>query len=91
MKFAYTPFHGVGYYFAPELLERFGFNLAKNVVFVEEQKLVDPDFPTVSFPNPEEGRPVLELSIQTADRAGCPLILASDPDADRFQMAEKIK
>lgn len=41
------------------------------------------------FPNPEEGLSVLKLSIETADRNGSTIILANDPDADRFQLAEK--
>lgn len=60
----------------------------KTVVFQEQAK-PDPAFPTVPFPNPEEGRPVLKLSIETADKNGASIILANDPDADRFQLAEK--
>jgi phosphoglucomutase/phosphopentomutase len=69
-------------------LEEFGFK-KDNIVLVKEQAEPDPDFPTIPFPNPEEGRQVLELSMQTADRNGCKIILANDPDADRFQIAEK--
>ena len=88
IKFAYSAFHGVGLKFTPRCLDEFGFKKS-NIVLVEEQAHPDPDFPTVPFPNPEEGRQVLELSMQTADRNGCKIILANDPDADRFQIAEK--
>lgn len=51
----------------------------------------DPEFPTVKFPNPEEGKSALNLSFKTADANGCTVILANDPDADRFAVAEKLK
>lgn len=57
---------------------------------MNEQAQPDPDFPTVRFPNPEEGKSALNLSIQTANREGCTLILANDPDADRLAVAEKL-
>lgn len=41
------------------------------------------------FPNPEEGKSSLELSFKCADKNNCNLIIANDPDADRFAMAEK--
>lgn len=57
---------------------------------VSEQIDPNPDFPTVSFPNPEETG-ALDLAMQTADREGKTLVIAHDPDADRFAAAEKIK
>ncbi|KHN72132.1 Phosphoglucomutase-2 [Toxocara canis] len=88
IKFTYSAFHGVGLPYATRLFTNFGFS-PDNISIVEEQAKPDPDFPTVPFPNPEEGRPVLKLSIETADRNGATVILANDPDADRFQLAEK--
>ncbi|CAL5866277.1 uncharacterized protein PFLUO_LOCUS484 [Penicillium psychrofluorescens] len=49
----------------------------------------DPDFPTVKFPNPEEAG-ALDLAMQTADQGEMTLIIANDPDADRFAVAEKV-
>lgn len=43
--------HGVSDAFASEVFKRAGF---KPYIAVEEQKLPDPNFPTVRFPNPEE-------------------------------------
>lgn len=93
--FVYTPMHGVGlpymldmlYYpdsgplLTPQLLGR--------MVLVKEQASADPDFPTVKYPNPEETG-ALDLAKATADRQGIKLILANDPDADRFAAAEKV-
>lgn len=58
---------------------------------VKEQIAPDPEFPTVKFPNPEEGKSALNLAIATANEHGCTLILANDPDADRLAVAEKTR
>lgn len=50
----------------------------------------DPEFPTVKFPNPEEGKSALDLSFKTANENGSSVILANDPDADRLAVAEKL-
>lgn len=49
----------------------------------------DPEFPTVRFPNPEE-KGALDLAIATANKHNLSLVLANDPDADRFAAAEKL-
>lgn len=56
---------------------------------MEEQKLPDPEFSTVKFPNPEEGKSALDLSIKLADKNNSSIILANDPDADRLACATK--
>ncbi|GAA5795843.1 hypothetical protein EDC94DRAFT_595345 [Helicostylum pulchrum] len=86
VKFAYTAMHGVGAPFAKRAFECFSL---PPFVPVQEQLLPDPDFPTVAFPNPEEGKGALNLAIQTAEKAGANIILANDPDADRLAIAEK--
>lgn len=83
----YTPLHGVGGLVFPTLCESLGIN---NCTTVPTQEKPDPEFPTVKFPNPEEAG-ALDLSIETADKEGKTLIIANDPDADRFAVAEKIK
>lgn len=89
LRFVYTAMHGVGTDFTLKSLEVFGFDRAANVALVTEQCTPDPEFPTVAFPNPEEGKSSLDLSIKLADATGCRVILANDPDADRLAIAEK--
>lgn len=84
----HTSMHGVGHVFFNALVKRFGF---KEPIPVKEQMMPDPEFPTVIYPNPEEGEGSLTLSFKTADANGCDLILANDPDADRLAIAERQK
>ncbi|GJN94689.1 hypothetical protein Rhopal_007780-T1 [Rhodotorula paludigena] len=87
LLFTITPMHGVGLPFALRALDAFGFPRDK-VSIVAEQASPDPDFPTVRFPNPEEAG-ALDLALAHADRVGSTIVLANDPDADRFCAAEK--
>jgi phosphomannomutase len=78
---AYTPLHGVGGEVLRRAFDWCGFP-APDVV--AEQFTPDPDFPTVSFPNPEEpGAMDLALALGK-DRD---LVIANDPDADRCAVA----
>ncbi|XP_063702297.1 phosphopentomutase [Culicoides brevitarsis] len=86
LKFVYTAMHGVGY---PYVVEAFKAAGLSEVLPVLEQRDPDPEFPTVKFPNPEEGKSCLNLSIALADKNECSIILANDPDADRLAVAEK--
>ena len=96
--FAYTPMHGVGLSYMMEMLDdAFGNDLItvpeqkakRKIVLVTEQANPDPDFSTVRYPNPEEDG-ALDLAKVTADHNDIRLILANDPDADRFAAAEKV-
>lgn len=87
LKFVYTPMHGVGLPAMTQCAETLG--VASQMTVVEAQAQPDPDFPTVKFPNPEE-KGALDLAIKTADESSVKLILASDPDADRLAVAEKV-
>ncbi|KFB53136.1 phosphoglucomutase [Anopheles sinensis] len=86
VRFVYSAMHGVGYPFVERAFECA--NLPA-VIAVPEQRDPDPEFRTVKFPNPEEGKSSLVLSMQLANETGCGLILANDPDADRLACAEK--
>jgi phosphomannomutase len=50
--------HGVSDVFASEVFRRANF---EPYTAVEEQRVPDPDFPTVPFPNPEEKGMVLSF------------------------------
>lgn len=82
----YSPLHGVGGDYVVKAFEAFGISPP---LLVPEQKHPDPTFPTVSFPNPEEGAHVFQLAFETADRSGADLVIMNDPDADRLAIAEK--
>ncbi|WP_216387045.1 phospho-sugar mutase [Arcanobacterium phocae] len=86
VKIVYTAMHGVGAEVMRRVLADAGF---KDVVEVAEQNTPDPDFPTVSFPNPEEPG-ALDLAIALAKKENADLVIASDPDADRASAAVPI-
>ena len=77
LKFTYTAMHGVGTAFTVESMKTFGFTVANNIVLVRRQVEPDPDFPTVEFPNPEEGKSALNLSMEAANEAGSTIILGN--------------
>jgi len=83
VRVAYTAMHGVGGDVVVRALERAGF---AEPLCVAEQYAPDPDFPTVSFPNPEEPG-ALDLALSYAAAAGADLVIAHDPDADRCAAA----
>ncbi|KAK5975848.1 hypothetical protein GCK32_009842 [Trichostrongylus colubriformis] len=88
LKITYSAFHGVGYRYAKRMFKEFGFP-EDHIISVQEQQEADPTFPTVPFPNPEEGAKVLALSFKTAEAYNSSFIIANDPDADRVQIAER--
>ncbi|CAB1429638.1 unnamed protein product [Pleuronectes platessa] len=86
VKIVHTSVHGVGHTFVQSAFKAFDLHPP---YAVEEQKDPDPEFPTVKYPNPEEGKGVLTLSFSLAEREGATVVLANDPDADRLAIAEK--
>ena len=85
LKIVLTPLHGVGGTTAVSVLRAAGFT---DVTLVSEQAEPDPDFPTVSFPNPEEPG-ALDLALGAAMQVDADIVLANDPDADRAAVAAK--
>ncbi|MGO1055945.1 phospho-sugar mutase [Crossiella sp. CA198] len=79
LRVAVTALHGVGSETLLEVLERAGFT---DLHLVESQASPDPDFPTVSFPNPEEPGATDEV-LALAAEVEADLAIALDPDADR--------
>mmetsp|Transcript_8352 Transcript_8352/g.11229 ORF Transcript_8352/g.11229 Transcript_8352/m.11229 type:complete len:614 (+) Transcript_8352:64-1905(+) len=87
-RVTFTPVHGVGQEWVERAFSTFSL---PPLVPVEEQMKPDPNFSTVKFPNPEEGKGVLSLAIEAANRHNSLVILANDPDSDRCALAEKNK
>jgi phosphomannomutase len=83
LRVALTPMHGVGGATAVHALHRAGFT---DVHVVAAQAVPDPDFPTVSFPNPEEPG-ATDALLALAAEVGADLAIALDPDADRCALA----
>jgi phosphoglucomutase len=85
IKIVYTPLHGTGNLPVRRVLKELGF---KQVYVVEEQKLPDGNFPTVSYPNPEDPK-AFTLALSLAKKVDADIILATDPDADRLGVYAK--
>ncbi|MBO0774291.1 MAG: phospho-sugar mutase, partial [Actinobacteria bacterium] len=83
LRVVYTPLHGVAGRLAVRAVDRAGYPPPR---LVTAQAVPDPDFPTVSFPNPEEPG-TLSLALAEARQAGADLVLANDPDGDRLAVA----
>ena len=90
-RVVYTALHGVGGDYIDKVFSSlFGVDkVSKCVRHVDEQRRPDPEFPTVEFPNPEEGASTLKLAMEEATRQGIQHVFANDPDADRFCVAER--
>lgn len=85
IPFVYTPLNGCGSIPFRQMLKDRGFT---NWKIVPEQENPDPDFTTVGYPNPEDPK-AFKLSEKYGREFGAELLMATDPDADRF--AIKIK
>ena len=85
LKVVYTPLHGTGNTIAERLLNEIGI---ENVYVVPEQKEPDGEFPTVSYPNPED-KAAFKLALELADKVDADVVLATDPDADRLGIFAK--
>lgn len=85
LKIVFSPIHGAGVKLVPDALKAVGFS---NVNLVKEQCVIDGNFPTVVYPNPEEEE-AMTLSLKLAGEIDADLVLATDPDADRVGIAVK--
>ena len=80
LKIVYTPLHGTGNVPVRRILAEVGF---ENVSVVPEQELPDPEFTTLTYPNPEDPK-AFTLALALAEERDADLVLATDPDADRL-------
>ena len=85
IKIVYSPLHGTGAKLVQRILKEIGF---ENVFTVKEQEKPDGNFPTVSYPNPEDPKAFV-LALELAKKIDADVILANDPDADRLGMYVK--
>ncbi len=81
-KLVYTPLHGTGQVFAPEVLKSVGYD----VYPLACQMTNDPDFSGVKTSNPEN-KEAYDEAIAYAKAIGAKIVLATDPDADRLGIA----
>ncbi|CAK7014224.1 MAG: Phosphoglucomutase [Eubacterium sp.] len=79
LKVIYTPIHGSGNVPVRRVLDDLGY---KNVTVVAEQEQPDGNFPTVSYPNPEE-RSVFNIAMKMPEASDVDIIIGTDPDCDR--------
>ncbi|GAB1483748.1 hypothetical protein MASR2M78_25640 [Treponema sp.] len=82
VKIVYTPLHGTGAMHVEGVMGSLGLQ----VLTVPEQREPDGDFPTVSFPNPEEAA-ALKMALELGAKEGADVVMATDPDADRLGIA----
>ncbi|WP_163102023.1 phospho-sugar mutase [Peribacillus alkalitolerans] len=85
IKIVFTPLHGTANIPVRNALKSMGY---QHVTVVEEQELPDPNFSTVTSPNPEE-HAAFELAIKKGEEIGADILIATDPDADRLGVAVK--
>ncbi|WP_294401715.1 phospho-sugar mutase [uncultured Clostridium sp.] len=81
----YTPIHGSGNVPVRSVLKQLGYS---NVKVVKEQELPDGNFPTASYPNPENPD-VFELAMKMAETEDPDIIFGTDPDCDRIGVVVK--
>ncbi|HHX62740.1 MAG TPA: phospho-sugar mutase [Epulopiscium sp.] len=87
LSIIYTPIHGSGNIPVRTMLKRLGFS---NVTVVPEQELPDGNFPTASYPNPEN-KNVFTLAIKLAQDISPDLIFGTDPDCDRIGVVVRME
>ena len=85
IKIVYTPLHGTGNVPVQRVLKELGF---EHVYVVPEQEQPDGNFPTVSYPNPEDPK-AFALALDLAKKVDADIVLATDPDADRLGVYAK--
>jgi phosphomannomutase len=79
LNIVFANLHGTGITLLPQALQAWGFT---KLIYVEEQKQPNPDFPTAKNPNPEL-KEALHLGIKKLLSTKSDLLIATDPDADR--------
>jgi len=87
LKIIYTPIHGSGNVPVRRVLSELGYD---NVFVVKEQEEPNGNFPTASYPNPEDPK-VFALALEMAKDINPDIIFGTDPDCDRIGVVVKDK
>ena len=85
LNIIYTPIHGSGLMPIRRVLTELGF---ENLNIVKEQEKPDGNFPTASYPNPED-KSVFNIALDMARESNPDIIFGTDPDCDRIGVVVK--
>lgn len=85
LNIIYTPIHGSGLMPIKRVLTELGF---ENLNIVKEQEKPDGNFPTASYPNPED-KNVFNIALEMAKETNPDIIFGTDPDCDRIGVVVK--
>lgn len=80
LKIIFTPIHGSGNVPVRRVLEELGYI---GVHVVKDQEMPDGNFPTASYPNPEDPK-VFAIALDMAKEIQPDIIFGTDPDCDRI-------
>ncbi|GKQ43043.1 phosphoglucomutase [Companilactobacillus sp. RD055328] len=86
LRLVYSPLHGTGKVIAPRMFANQGFN---EISMVDKQAILDPEFATVPFPNPEFTQ-AFDMAIAQGKDENADVLIATDPDADRLGAAVRL-
>ncbi|MDD7761996.1 MAG: phospho-sugar mutase [Ezakiella sp.] len=84
LNIVYTPFNGCGLNPVTRLFDLAGYKYQ----IPKKHGRFDPDFTTIPYPNPEVAQ-TFEIPIELAKEIDADIIIATDPDADRMNIAVK--
>ena len=85
LKIIFTPIHGSGNVPVRRVLEELGYI---GVHVVKDQEMPDGNFPTASYPNPEDPK-VFAIALDMAKDIQPDIIFGTDPDCDRIGVVVK--
>ncbi len=80
LKSIYTPIHGTGLMPVTRILKELRY---EKLHVVKEQEKPDGNFPTASYPNPEDPK-VFKIALDMAKELNPDIIFGTDLDADRI-------
>ncbi|WP_226036237.1 phospho-sugar mutase [Aquibacillus saliphilus] len=85
LQIVFTPLHGTSHDSVLAGLKQLGF---EDIHVVPEQAEPDPEFSTVTSPNPEEHQ-AFTIAIEQGKERNADILIGADPDADRLGVAVK--